>query len=221
MPETKEYRKFRSETARIPKDAWKKRFAESLFKTSIQNIRWIWNAIILQWHRLKRMDSGRCPENDSWPVHQMLEGSSCSSSLQIEVSERGQQSSTNCDAGCEFFESLGLMIQNCPRTNGPRHERHNNIVKILERDLKERGLQKKEEKIRHARNPIMDVEECSRKHKQTRPIYLLAWATKGRGDVRELLRFLKKPGLSEMVYNEDRDANPPEHLQDLERPQMR
>ena len=30
-------------------------------------------------------------------------------------------------------------IRKCPRIEGPRHERHNNIVKILEQELQERG----------------------------------------------------------------------------------
>lgn len=51
----------------------------------------------------------------------------------------GHQINTDCDAGCETNEYLGHMIQKCPRTEGPRHERHNNIVKMLERELQKRG----------------------------------------------------------------------------------
>ena len=73
----------------------------------------------------------------------MFEGS-VTASLQCFRSARWeQQSNKHCDAGCEIFESLGHMIQKCPRTERPRSERHNNNVKILEREFegREEGIQ--------------------------------------------------------------------------------
>lgn len=36
-------------------------------------------------------------------------------------------------------EYLGYTIQKCSRTEGPRHKRHNNIVKMLEWEFQKRG----------------------------------------------------------------------------------
>ena len=36
-------------------------------------------------------------------------------------------------------ESLSHIVQNCPRTNGPRHVLHDAIVRMLEARLKEKG----------------------------------------------------------------------------------
>ena len=47
----------------------------------------------------------------------------------------GPQISIDCDAASESNEYLGHMIQKCPR----RNPSYNNIVKILERELEERG----------------------------------------------------------------------------------
>ena len=44
-----------------------------------------------------------------------------------------------CDAGCEEVECLDHIVQNCHRTNGPRHARHDAIVRMLENRLKEKG----------------------------------------------------------------------------------
>ena len=46
---------------------------------------------------------------------------------------------TTCDADCEEVESLDHIVQNCHRTNGPRHARHDAVVRMLENRLKEKG----------------------------------------------------------------------------------
>ena len=49
------------------------------------------------------------------------------------------QAPTRCDDGCQSFESLGHMIQKCPRTDGPRHVRHDDVMRRLEHVVKEKG----------------------------------------------------------------------------------
>ena len=59
---------------------------------------------------------------------------------------RGQpMADTSCDAGCRIPESLGHMIQVCPKSDGPRRERHDNIVRRLEGKLQSMGFSTKTE----------------------------------------------------------------------------
>ena len=47
---------------------------------------------------------------------------------------------TSCDAGCRIPESLGHMIQICPKSDGPRRERHDIIVRKLEEKFQSKGF---------------------------------------------------------------------------------
>ena len=44
------------------------------------------------------------------------------------------------DAGCRIPESLGHMIQICPKSDGPRRERHDIIVRKLEEKFQSKGF---------------------------------------------------------------------------------
>ena len=64
------------------------------------------------------------------------------------------------------------MIQKCPRTDGARHERHNNIVKIFERELEGRGYSTNVEPRIPTNDglkiPVLYVANCPRKHRKTK-----------------------------------------------------
>ena len=124
----KEYMNFESETARMPKDAWKKRVAESLYKTvDGYGLRSFSNGIgISEWI------GTAVPKMPSDQHIKCLKVRAASLQCGLRSARWGRKL-------CEIFESLRHMIQKCPRTEGPRHERHNNIVKILERELEGRG----------------------------------------------------------------------------------
>lgn len=57
----------------------------------------------------------------------------------LRASRWNPQAPRGCDEGCQSLESLGHMIQKCPRTDGARHERHNVVMKKLENELIKRG----------------------------------------------------------------------------------
>ena len=126
----KEFRKFGKDTATMSKDAWKKRVAESLLRTMDDYGLWSFSG-----QRHKRMDKSRCPENAKQPIRQLLKVRAAALYCKMRAARWGPQISTDCDAGCESSEYLRYMIQKFPSTEGSRHKRHNNIVKILEREL--------------------------------------------------------------------------------------
>ena len=66
----------------------------------------------------------------------------------LRASRRTPMSNTVCAAGCGKMESLAHIVQKCPSTEGPRHARHDSIVKMLETVLTLMGyLAKREPRI--------------------------------------------------------------------------
>lgn len=57
----------------------------------------------------------------------------------LRASRRTPLSNTACEAGCGEMESLAHIVQKCPSTDGPRHARHDLIVKMLEMALTKMG----------------------------------------------------------------------------------
>ena len=78
---------------------------------------------------------------DRMPTHLFLQCTKIRAAVlhnRLRSARRNPLANTTCDAGCEDVESLGHIVQNCPRTNGPRHARHDAIVRMLEARLKEK-----------------------------------------------------------------------------------
>ena len=79
---------------------------------------------------------------DRMPTHQFLQCTEVGAAVlynRLRSAKRNPLANTTCDAGYEDVESLGHIVQNCPRTNGPLHARHDAIVRMLEARLKEKG----------------------------------------------------------------------------------
>lgn len=60
---------------------------------------------------------------------------------------RGIQGSRTCRAGCNSIETMGHVLQVCPRTHGSRVKRHDKILNKLKGLLEGKGFKVKKEPV--------------------------------------------------------------------------